>query len=470
MDDSKRILIAFILVFLILIVYNQLFYKPPPRKKVVKKEVVEKVEVTEPEPEPVELPETTITYENENFVAVITSLGGGLKSLYLKRYQAELMPGINFTSVIDTLDLSRHSFHLQQSGDTIICHHDLLKKIYIFDGLGFHLSLSGPGKGQRLRIDQGLAITEFKNRSDDLKRFACYMMTNRLQRLKVKKPKRYLINPVWIGLRNKYFFLVIEPTRPIESFTLWQRKDKRFGLELSGKALQVRVSFLPIDYWFLASFKKGFEGITTGGIFGPIGRLILKLFRLLYPIFGNYGYVIIIFALLIKLILHPLNRHQLEMQRKMQLLQPELERLKRKYKDDPQALNREMMDLYKAYGFNPAGCFIPLLIQLPLFMALYNMLLTSIDFRQAPFILWITDLSVKDPYYVLPIVMGAMFLIQSLITTTDPRNRMMSIFMPIFFTFIFLNFPSGLQLYWLSFNLFSILESLWYRKLAGGSR
>ncbi|HID32744.1 MAG TPA: membrane protein insertase YidC [bacterium (Candidatus Stahlbacteria)] len=469
MDDTKRIMIAFVLVFLILLLYNQLFYKPPPKKAETVKEVVEVKEepVIEEKKKP-EFPESTITVEKRNYRAVITNYGAGLKSLYLKEYKAELMGDVNFISSYGDSDVIS-SFSLKRNGDTVFGIRGTFKKIYIFDEYGFRVLSEPPGK-ERISIENGLAVTEFKNRGDDLKRFACYVRTDQVRKVKVKEPKRYLYNPAWIGLRNKYFFMVLEPVRPIESFTLFRTEDKRYGLEITTIRTELKVSFLPIDYWFLADFKKDYEKITTGGLFGPIGRLILRFFRFLFPIIGNFGFVIMIFALLVKLILHPLNRQQLAMQHKMQLLQPELERLKKKYKDDPQGLNREMMNLYKAHGFNPAGCFLPLIIQLPLFMALYNMLLTSIDFRQAPFVFWIKDLSVKDPYYVLPIVMGAMFLIQSLITTTDPRNRMMSIFMPIFFTFIFLNFPSGLQLYWLSFNLFSIIESLWYRRLAGGIR
>lgn len=480
MDDSKRIIIAFALVFLILLLYNQLF-KPPSKKtetpakektevveKVVQKEEIEKKTV---EKKAVGFEETTLSYENDKFRAIITNQGGGLKSLFLKKYNAELVPGINFTNRVDDQDLSNAQFRISRHGDTIICRHKKIEKRFIFETYGFILKSDIDGKKQEIMVDNGLAVTEFKNKGDDLKRFACYIKTDRSKKLKIKEPRAYVINPVWVGLRTKYFFMPIEPIRPIESFTLWKLDDKRYGLKLSGLTQAViRVRFLPIDYWFLAGFKKEFEGISTGGIFGPIGRLILKFFRFIFPLFGNFGLVILFFALIVKAILHPLNRKQLEMQKKMQLLQPELEKLKKKHKDDAQALNKEMMDLYKAYGLNPAGCFLPMIIQLPLFMALYNILLTAIDFRQANFILWVKDLSIKDPYYVLPIVMGVMFLIQSLITSTDPRNRMMSIFMPIFFTFIFLNFPSGLQLYWLSYNLFSILESLWYMKRSGGSR
>jgi YidC/Oxa1 family membrane protein insertase len=144
----------------------------------------------------------------------------------------------------------------------------------------------------------------------------------------------------------------------------------------------------------------------------------------------------------------------------MQMIQPELKKIQSKYKDEPQRLNQEMMHLYKTYKVNPfSGC-LPLVIQMPIFFALYQTLLTSIEFRQAPFIFWITDLSMKDPYYVLPIVMGVMMMVQSFLTTVDPRQRYMVIVMPLVMVFIFLNFPSGLQLYWFSYNILTLVEHI----------
>jgi YidC/Oxa1 family membrane protein insertase len=117
-----------------------------------------------------------------------------------------------------------------------------------------------------------------------------------------------------------------------------------------------------------------------------------------------------------------------------------------------------MMQLYKTYKVNPFGGCLPLLIQMPIFFALYQTLIASIEFRQAPFILWITDLSFKDPYYILPIAMGVMMLVQSLFTVVDPRQKFMVIIMPVFMVFIFLNFPSGLQLYWFTYNILTLVE------------
>jgi YidC/Oxa1 family membrane protein insertase len=161
-----------------------------------------------------------------------------------------------------------------------------------------------------------------------------------------------------------------------------------------------------------------------------------------------------------KAIFFPLTRMSNKQMVQMQQLQPKMEELKKKYKGDAQSLNRETMQLYKLYKINPfSGC-LPLIFQLPIFWALYSVLQKTIELRQASFAFWLKDLSLKDPYYILPILMGVSFLIQNFLTSADKRNMALLIFMPIFLTVIFLNFPSGLQLYWLFFNLLSIVESI----------
>jgi YidC/Oxa1 family membrane protein insertase len=148
----------------------------------------------------------------------------------------------------------------------------------------------------------------------------------------------------------------------------------------------------------------------------------------------------------------------------MQLLEPKLAELRRKYRDDPQRLNQETMQLYKLYGINPISGCLPLLLQMPIFFALYSVFRSTIELRQAGFIGWIADLSIKDPYYVLPILMGVSFTLQSLLTPAQRRQRILQIGMAIFMTVIFLNFPSGLQLYWFTFNILSMIELIIVRR------
>ena len=143
---------------------------------------------------------------------------------------------------------------------------------------------------------------------------------------------------------------------------------------------------------------------------------------------------------------------------KMQKIQPELKIIQERYKNDKQKLSQEMMRLYRENKINPIGVFLPVIIQIPVFVALYNVLMYSIELRQSPFIWWIKDLSDKDPYYITPILMGATMLIQQKMTPSggDPMQAKIMLIMPVIFTFMFLNFPSGLVIYWLVNNVLSI--------------
>ena len=144
----------------------------------------------------------------------------------------------------------------------------------------------------------------------------------------------------------------------------------------------------------------------------------------------------------------------------MQKLQPQMQKIREKYSQDKEKLNQEMMKLYKENRVNPMGGCLPMLVQIPVFIALYRVLWESIELRHAPFIFWIQDLSVKDPYYITPIVMGATMFIQQRMTPSqmDPTQAKLFMLMPVVFTFIFINFPAGLVVYWLVNNLLTIFQ------------
>ncbi|PIZ15809.1 protein translocase component YidC, partial [Candidatus Desantisbacteria bacterium CG_4_10_14_0_8_um_filter_39_17] len=176
---------------------------------------------------------------------------------------------------------------------------------------------------------------------------------------------------------------------------------------------------------------------------------------------------IILLSGLIKIVLFPLTRVSLKSMKKMQKIQPQIAMLRQRFKHDPQALNRETMELYKRMKINPMGGCLPMIFQLPIFFALFTVLRDAIELRHSPFIFWIRDLSSKDPYYVLPILMGVTTFIQQKMTATDQQQKpMMTYFMTIFLTVIFLNFPAGLVLYWLITNILSIGEQKLIAKIS----
>jgi YidC/Oxa1 family membrane protein insertase len=204
------------------------------------------------------------------------------------------------------------------------------------------------------------------------------------------------------------------------------------------------------------------------GWFGLIARFFLKALVWIHQFTKNYGFAIIVLTVLIKIVLYPLQHKSIVSMKKMQRVQPKVEAIKAKFKkaktdpDQRQKMNVEMMQLYQKEGINPmAGC-LPIVLQLPILWGFYNLLSRAIELRGAPFMLWIHDLSDKDPTYVLPVLMTATMFIQTYITpaTGDPAQRRIFLFMPLIFGFLFKDFPSGLVLYWLVQNVLTIVQQL----------
>lgn len=200
-----------------------------------------------------------------------------------------------------------------------------------------------------------------------------------------------------------------------------------------------------------------------------ISQPLFKLLKWIHGYLGNWGFSIIMITFIVRGIMYPLTKAQYTSMAKMRMLQPKIQAMRERLGDDKQRISQEMMALYKAEKVNPLGGCLPLVIQMPIFLALYYMLMGSVELRQAPFILWIHDLAAQDPYYILPVLMGlTMFFIQKMspTTVTDPMQQKIMTFMPVIFTVFFLWFPSGLVLYYIVSNLVTILQQqLIYRGL-----
>ncbi|WP_075183333.1 membrane protein insertase YidC [Pantoea sp. 1.19] len=200
-----------------------------------------------------------------------------------------------------------------------------------------------------------------------------------------------------------------------------------------------------------------------------ISQPLFKLLKFIHGFIGNWGFSIIVITFIVRGIMYPLTKAQYTSMAKMRMLQPKITAMRERLGDDKQKMSQEMMALYKSEKVNPLGGCLPLLIQMPIFLALYYMLMGSVELRHAPFILWIHDLSAQDPYYILPVLMGVtMFFIQKMspTTVTDPMQQKIMTYMPVIFTVFFLWFPSGLVLYYIVSNLVTILQQqLIYRGL-----
>jgi len=303
----------------------------------------------------------------------------------------------------------------------------------------------------------------------------------------------------WTAIRNKYFAVAIIPrlkesqgaflegnrvSAPdegvIESYTV--------GVEMPfvGKTLdedRYTLFLGPLDYDIVRSLDVDLDRIMSLGwvwVIRPISQyFIIPIFQFLHWFIPNYGVVLIIFAFIIKVILHPLTKKSMQSMQKMQALQPMMTEIREKFKEDPQKMNQQMMRLYKEYGVNPAGGCLPMLLQLPILYALWAVFGSTIELRQAHFIWWIQDLATPDVIMTLPakipifgidkisglaLAMGVTMFIQQKMTVKDPKQKMMVWMMPIMMTLLFTNFPSGLNLYYFVFNLLSIAQQSYINK------
>ncbi len=291
----------------------------------------------------------------------------------------------------------------------------------------------------------------------------------------LKKPQDVEIpleNVEFIGLKNKYFmFVVVNKNKESGKLRFGIKAGKPyFRIESQSDTLRLLAYSGPIEYFLLKKIGYGlFANYDFGGaIIAPFSMAILYILKFLHNFIPNWGWAIVVFALLMKIVFFPLTYKGLASMRKMQKLKPEIDKLQKIYKNDPQKLQKEMMELYKKHNVNPfSGC-LTLVVQLPIFWALYRILRMTIELRGAEFILWIKDLSVKDPYYILPILMGITSIIQSRLQQTgaqDSQTKMFTYFMPIFLVIIFISMPSGIVLYWFTYNLFSVFETLLIKRL-----
>jgi YidC/Oxa1 family membrane protein insertase len=281
----------------------------------------------------------------------------------------------------------------------------------------------------------------------------------------------------WFSFGGEYFTALIVPpaSKEITLAVKGSEKDLLMAdvmtpsvtIPPQGKVNATYQIYLgPKDESRLRALDAGAEKIVDYGFFTIIAKPLLWFMRLTHTVTRNYGIDIIIISILIKIIFLPLTQISMRSMKEMQKVQPEMNRLKEQYKDDKARLQQEIMLLYKRRKINPLSGCLPMLIQIPVFFALYNALMNGIEMRHAFFCLWIVDLSAKDPIYVTPIVMGATQFIQQKMspTTGDPAQAKMFLLMPVMFTFIFLNLPSGLVLYWLVNNVLSIAHQYYLNK------
>jgi YidC/Oxa1 family membrane protein insertase len=283
----------------------------------------------------------------------------------------------------------------------------------------------------------------------------------------------------WAGVKGKYFGALIVPETVIEGTVVASSNPENaeagmrlvLPLQLEGEtSYQFTVYAGPRDYQVLTELQDRIGHNVTRlvdfgpKLFAPISKAMHWFMVKAYPVIPNYGIIIIILSILIRLLFYPLNRKALQSQQAMQRLKPELDELNKKYKDDPETRTKKMMGLHKKHGVSPVSGCLPMLPQMPVIYALYGVMMNAIELRKAPCGLWIQDLSAPDkiaqigsvPIHILPILMALTMFIQQKMTPTDPKQAPLMIMMPLMMVFFFYSLPSGLVLYWTITNIMMV--------------
>lgn len=302
-------------------------------------------------------------------------------------------------------------------------------------------------------------------------------------------------NTEWIATRTKYFLSAIIPLQKTTSGAVFGGKGVQNGeileprystsliCDVEGESINdtYRIFMGPLDHSVLSDYDNDLDELLMNhgwyeSTFRPVSLFLLKIFKFFHLFIPNYGIVIILFSVLVKIVVYPLTKKSYQSMKEMSKVQPLLAELKEKYKSDPQRMNKETMKLYKEHGINPLGGCLPMLLQLPLLGALFIVFRSTIQLRGASFIPgWIDDLSQADtiftlpfslPLYgdqfnILPILMAVTMMFQSKMTMQDPKQKAMVYMMPVFMLLIFNQFPSGLNLYYTMFNLLTIIQQRW---------
>ncbi len=459
--------------------------------------------------------ETLVTVESGLFRATLTNRGGAVRSFILKRYQDSRgqpldlvrqspgFPGVTLT--VDPADpfLSRaaaalYAIEKDEKDATVTLRFryreadgEGLVRTYAFRS-GYVVSMrveregagrlpvgivAGPGMGNP-------SADEMKNQYTRPGSAVALLGTGSVTRKAsggLKEPENVGPGLTAAGLEDNYFLTVFLPdartTAVVRPQTVavppgpdGKPAPPEIAVALEGTgALGADLYFGPKDISVLEKVRPGMEKLIDYGWFAILVKPLLWTLKEIQGVVKNWGVAILVITFLIKVLLYPLTHKQLVSMKKMSALQPKMEAIRAKYatkvKTDPQArlkMNEETMALYKQEGVNPAGGCLPLLLQMPILIAFYNLLAHSIELRHAPFMLWIADLSAKDPYYVTPILMTVTMWLQQQMTpaTGDPAMRRMMNIMPFAMGFFFKDMPSGLVLYWLMQNVLTIVQQL----------
>jgi len=294
------------------------------------------------------------------------------------------------------------------------------------------------------------------------------VLTTDVERINVEDDDRGEGKTSWLGLDfSHHMFTAVFPKKVSYKYVTTEQGE--MFVQAINPSTNYDGTFLYAlkNYDYLSSLKNKTDLSIDFGLFGILAVPILKGLQYVYDYVGNYGIAIIILTFLIRFATFPLQFKSFKSMKKMQVVQPELAKIKEKFKDDPQRVQKETMELFKRAGANPLGGCLPMLLQVPIFIAFYQAINNSVELVGSPFYGWIIDLSSKDPYYVLPVLMGVTMLAQTKLnpsTTADPNQQKIMYLMPLVFCFIMKDLPAGLNLYFCVSNVLGIAQQLFVYK------
>lgn len=463
---EKRLILFIVLSFLILYFYGLFIPKPPPPQKETPIIKEEKLETKEPSFSLPFVSEKELVFKNTLFSSRL-SKKGTIKSFNLLKFNDRKGSPYTIIKENDTFaifleDKEIFPKEFEKGGFVYdLGSFKIIKKCEFKEKYLFNLNFSFVNCSDKTITLPCISLSLKSSLGNDPELHEdpfIYFSSGKIKKTREAK----IIEAIdWVAQQDKYFIFAVVPKMRFSSIS-FSKEDvlasfPKYSLK-QGEIIENKMEVYagPRDYKTLKAC--GLEGLCGLWLFAKFFLFVLVFIK---GIVGNYGLAIILLTFFIKIPLHPLTKKNFKMMKKMASMKPHIDKLKEKHKDDHKTIQEETIRLYKGHNVNPFGGCLPILLQMPVFFALYSVMDKAIELREAPFILWIKDLSLKDPYFVLPILMGITMLIQQKMTpytSQDPRMDKIMLIMPIVMTFVFLNFPSGLVLYWLIQNILTIIE------------
>jgi YidC/Oxa1 family membrane protein insertase len=399
---------------------------------------------------------------------------------------ADVAPDAVFESSAEKVDLTQTGEKRQlvftKTYETV-----KIEKIYTLDPAGYTVTLdvrvhnlSGAPITQIPRINWYQYVDPQKTDDSYGHEGPVVSVGGSIERQEVKKLNSETLlgpNVLWSAFESKYFIASFIPDNPsLTNVAMTRDQNDMVALGMKGRkevipagqnsVFSYSLYMGPKQYNLLKAIGVGLENAIDFGWFKWLAIPFLYILNFLYSFVLNYGIAIIVLTTVVKIIFWPLGNMSYKSMNAMKKLQPKIEALKEKYKNDQSKIGQETMALYREHKVNPfSGC-LPILIQIPVFFGLYKALMYSIELRHSPFFFWIQDLSAKDPYYITPILMGVTQFVTQKMTPAmgDPMQQKIMLLMPVIFTFFFLNFPAGLVIYWLFNNILQIGQQFYINK------